>query len=91
MNPEWHLNKNIPVMFFLAITLQFVYFVNFISKLDSRLITAEKAVVAQDARLTSIEKNVQGQAISLASIDANISHIKDTVSRIINTAQPTSF
>jgi len=91
MNPEWHLNKNIPVMFFLAITLQFVYFVNFISKLDSRLVTNERAVMIQDTRLTSIEKNVQGQAVSLASIDANIGHIKDTVSRLMNNPTPTSF
>ena len=84
MSNEFKLNKNIPVMFILALTLQFIYFVNFISGLDARLLTSEKHLIKQEARISSIEENVQGQQVALARIDANIKHIRDTVDRVVS-------
>ena len=81
---DWHLNKNVPVMFLLALGLQFVYMVNFISTLDSRIVTNEKDIARQEARLSSIESVVQAQAVSLGRIDENIRHIKNSVDRVLN-------
>lgn len=81
---DWHLNKNVPIMFLLALGLQFIYFVNFISTLDSRIITNEKEIARQEARLTSIETIVQAQAVSLGRIDENIRHIRTSVDRVLN-------
>lgn len=81
---DWHLNKNVPIMFLLALGLQFIYFVNFISTLDSRIITNEKEIYRQEARLTSIETIVQAQAVSLGRIDENIRHIRASVDRVLN-------
>ena len=84
MSKEFTINKNIPIMFLLALALQFIYFVNFISSLDARLHNSEKQLIKQEALLSSNEENVQGQQVSLAGIDANIKHIRDTVDRLIN-------
>ena len=71
-------------MFLLALGLQFVYMVNFISTLDSRIVTNEKDIARQEARLSSIESVVQAQAVSLGRIDENIRHIKNSVDRVLN-------
>jgi len=80
----WTLSKNIPAMFLLALGLQFVYFVSFITELEAGINNNEREISRQGVKLSIIEENVQGQQVSLARIDENIRHIRETVDKVLN-------
>ena len=80
---QWHLQKSVPLTFVLALTLQAIALVWFFAELDSNIKANEKQVTQNSTRLEGLENLVQGQAVSLARIDANISHIRDTVDRVL--------
>lgn len=71
-------------MFLLALGLQFVYFVSFITELEAGISNNEREIERQSVKLNVIEKNVQGQQVSLARIDENIRHIRETVDKVLN-------
>ena len=71
-------------MFLLALGLQFVYFVSFITELEAGISNNKREIERQSVKLNVIEKNVQGQQVSLARIDENIRHIRETVDKVLN-------
>lgn len=81
---DWHLNKAVPLTFMLAIVLQFVYFVDFLSEMKITIEYNQQEIMQHDARITAAELNVQGQQVALARIDENIRHIRETVDRVLH-------
>ncbi len=81
---NWHLHKAVPVTFLLAVGLQFIYLINFLTGLDASIQQNQKELLKQDGRLSAVELNVQGQQVALARIDENIRHIRETVDRVLN-------
>ena len=79
MNNSWHLSKNVPITFFLAIALQTVGLVWYMSALDSTVSTNAREIARHEIRINEIEKTAQLQAIMLGRIDENIKAIRESV------------
>lgn len=73
---EWHLSKSIPLTFVVAIFIQTVSLVWYVSSLDNTIKNNEKELLRQDVRINSLEGVVQSQALTLARIDENIKSIR---------------
>ena len=73
---EWHLSKSVPLTFVIAIFLQTISLVWYVSSLDNTIKNNEKELVRQDVRLNALEDVVQSQALTLARIDENIKSIR---------------
>lgn len=73
---EWHLSKSVPLTFVVAIFMQTVSLVWYVSSLDNTIKNNEKELLRQDVRLSSLENVVQSQALTLARIDENIKSIR---------------
>jgi hypothetical protein len=78
-NNSWHLSKNVPITFFLAIALQTVGLVWYMSALDSTVSTNAREIARHEIRINEIEKTAQLQAIMLGRIDENIKAIRESV------------
>jgi len=78
-NNNWHLSKNVPITFFLAIALQTVGLVWYMSALDSTVSTNAREIARHEIRINEIEKTAQLQAIMLGRIDENIKAIRESV------------
>ncbi|MDB4486554.1 hypothetical protein N9014_00410 [bacterium] len=76
---SWHLSKNVPITFFLAIALQTVGLVWYMSALDSTVATNAREIARHEIRINEIEKTAQLQAIMLGRIDENIKAIRESV------------
>ena len=81
-NNSWHLSKNVPITFFLAIALQTVGLVWYMSALDSTVATNAREIARHEIRINEIEKTAQLQAIMLGRIDENIKAIRNLVERM---------
>lgn len=81
---NWHLHKAVPLTFVLAIALQFIYLVDFLSEMKITIEYNQRELMEHDVRLSAVELNVQGQQVALARIDENIRHIRETVDRVLN-------
>ena len=73
---EWHLSKSVPLTFVVAIFIQTVSLVWYVSSLDNTIKNNEKELLRQDVRINSLEGVVQSQALTLARIDENIKSIR---------------
>ena len=73
---EWHLSKSVPLTFVIAIFIQTISLVWYVSSLDNTIKNNEKGLVRQEVRLSSLEDVVQSQALTLARIDENIKSIR---------------
>jgi len=73
---EWHLSKSVPLTFVVAIFIQTVSLVWYVSSLDNTIKNNEKELLRQDVRLSALENVVQSQALTLARIDENIKSIR---------------
>ena len=73
---EWHLSKSVPLTFVIAIFLQTISLVWYVSSLDNTIKNNEKELLRQDVRINSLEGVVQSQALTLARIDENIKSIR---------------
>ena len=78
-NNSWHLSKNVPITFFLAIALQTGGLVWYMSALDSTVSTNAREIARHEIRINEIEKTAQLQAIMLGRIDENIKAIRESV------------
>ena len=78
-NNSWHLSKNVPITFFLAIALQTIGLVWYMSALDSTVSTNAREIARHEIRINEIEKTAQLQAIMLGRIDENIKAIRESV------------
>ena len=85
---EWHLSKSVPLTFVVAIFLQTVSLVWYVSSMDNNIKKNEKELLRQDVRLDSLEEVVQSQALTLARIDENIKSIRIMMERVSNRDDP---
>jgi len=84
MQEGWHLSKSVPVTFILAIVMQTVALVWYVSTLDAAIKNNSRELARQEARLETVEKTVQSQAIMLGRIDENIKAIRSSVEKMAN-------
>jgi len=89
MAEGWHLSKSVPATFILAIVLQTVGLVWYMSSLDANVTTNAREIARQEIRINEIEKTAQLQAVMLGRIDENIKAIRDAVDKmqVINSAK----
>ena len=85
---EWHLSKSVPLTFVVAIFLQTVSLVWYVSSMDNTIKNNEKELLRQDVRIGSLEDVVQTQALTLARIDENIKSIRIMMERVSNRDDP---
>ena len=76
---SWHLSKNVPVMFVLAVVLQTIALVSYISNMNASMEVNTIDIARHEVRLASLERTTQQQAITLGRIDENIRAIRDMV------------
>jgi len=87
MQEGWHLSKSVPVTFILAIVMQTVALVWYVSTLDAAIKNNSRELARQEARLETVEKTVQSQAVMLGRIDENIKAIRSSVEKMANEQQ----
>ena len=80
-NENWHLSKSVPVTLVLAIIMQTVALVWYVSTLDSAIKQNSKDILRNETRLQTVEKIVQGQAVTLGRMDENIKAIREMMER----------
>jgi len=80
-NENWHLSKSVPVTLVLAIIMQTVALVWYVSTLDSAIKQNSKDILRNETRLQTVEKVVQGQAVTLGRMDENIKAIREMMER----------
>ena len=85
---EWHLSKSVPLTFVVAIFLQTVSLVWYVSSMDNNIKNNEKELLRQDGRLGSLEDVVQSQALTLARIDENIKSIRIMMEKVSDRNDP---
>ena len=74
---SWHLSKNIPITFVLAIVLQSIGVVWFVSGLEASVNINVRDIARHEIRIAEIEKTQQAMAILNARIDENIKAIRE--------------
>jgi len=79
---EWHLSKSVPLTFVVAIFIQTVSLVWYVSAMDNNIKNNEKELLRQDVRIGTLEGVVQAQALTLARIDENIKSIRVMMERV---------
>ena len=79
---EWHLSKSVPLTFVIAIFIQTVSLVWYVSSMDNNIKNNEKELLRQDVRINTLEGVVQTQALTLARIDENIKSIRVMMERV---------
>jgi predicted nucleotide-binding protein (sugar kinase/HSP70/actin superfamily) len=72
----WHLSKSVPITLVLAIIMQTVALVWYVSTLDSAIKQNSKDILRTEVRLDTVEKIVQSQAVTLGRMDENIKAIR---------------
>jgi len=89
MAEGWHLSKSVPATFILAIVVQTVGLVWYMSSLDANVTTNAREIARHEIRINEIEKTAQLQAVMLGRIDENIKAIRDAVDKmqLINSAR----
>jgi len=72
----WHLSKSVPITLVLAIIMQTVALVWYVSTLDSAIKQNSKDILRTEVRLDTVEKIVQSKAVTLGRMDENIKAIR---------------
>ena len=85
---EWHLSKSVPLTFVVAIFIQTVSLVWYVSSMDNTIRNNEKELLRQDVRIQSLEGVVQAQALTLARIDENIKSIRTMMEAVQRARDP---
>jgi len=84
MAQGWHLSKSVPATFVLAILVQTVGLVWYMSSLDANVTTNAREIARQEIRINEVENKAQIQAVMLGRIDENIKAIRDAVEQMRN-------
>ena len=79
---NWHLSKSVPATFILAIAVQTVGLVWYMSTLDSTVETNAREIARHEIRINEVERTAQAQAVSLGRIDENIKAIRNMVEKM---------
>lgn len=74
-----YMNKSLPLTFILAIAIQTVGLVWYMSSLDSAVENNAREIARHEIRINEVEKTAQLQAVMLGRIDENIKAIRDAV------------
>ena len=74
-----YINKSLPLTFILAIAIQTVGLVWYMSSLDSAVENNAREIARHEIRINEVEKTAQLQAVMLGRIDENIKAIRDAV------------
>ena len=82
MAESWHLSKSVPATFVLAIAVQTVGLVWYMSTLDATVENNVREIARHETRLIAIENVVQTQAVTMARMDENIKAIRVAVERM---------
>ena len=82
MQESWHLSKSVPITFILAIVMQTIALVWYVSTLDASIKNNTRDLARHEARIETLEKTVQSQAVTLGRIDENLKAIRDLVERM---------
>jgi type VI protein secretion system component VasK len=82
MQESWHLSKSVPITFIVAIVMQTVALVWYVSTLDSSIKQNARDITKHEARIEALEKTVQSQAVTLGRIDENLKAIRDLVEQM---------
>jgi type VI protein secretion system component VasK len=82
MQESWHLSKSVPITFILAIVMQTVALVWYVSTLDASIKQNARDITKHEARVEALEKTVQSQAVTLGRIDENLKAIRDLVEQM---------
>jgi hypothetical protein len=76
---SWHLSKSVPATFVLAIAVQTVGLVWYMSSLDALVENNVREIARHEIRINQVEKTAQLQAVMLGRIDENIKAIRDSL------------
>jgi len=76
---SWHMSKSVPATFILAIAVQTVGLVWYMSSLDATVETNAREIARHEIRINEVERTAQLQAVMLGRIDENIKAIRDAV------------
>jgi len=79
---SWHLNKSVPISFILAILLQTIALVWYVSNLDNNVQNNQRELIRHETRIEALEKIVQEQAVTLGRMDENIKAIRLSVEKM---------
>jgi type VI protein secretion system component VasK len=82
MQESWHLSKSVPITFILAIVMQTIALVWYVSTLDASIKQNARDITKHEARVEALEKTVQSQAVTLGRIDENLKAIRDLVEQM---------
>lgn len=78
------MNKSLPLTFVLAIAVQTVGLVWYMSSLDSTVESNAREIARHEIRINAVERTAQLQAVSLGRIDENIKAIRNMVEMMAN-------
>ena len=81
---SWHMSKSVPATFLLAIAVQTVGLVWYMSSLDATVETNAREIARHEIRINEVERTAQLQAVSLGRIDENIKAIRNMVEMMAN-------
>ena len=84
----WHLSKSVPLTLVIAIFVQTVSLVWYVSSMDNSIKNNERELLRHEVRLDSLEDIVQSQALTLARIDENIKSIRLMMERVTEVRSP---
>jgi hypothetical protein len=76
-NESWHLSKAIPISFILAIVVQTMSLVVFITMLSGDVESNSEDIDILQTNQDNLKQIVQGQEVTLGRIDENIKAIKE--------------
>ena len=79
---SWHLSKSVPATFVLAIAVQTVGLVWYMSSLDALVENNAREIARHETRLIALENVVQTQAVTMARMDENIKAIRVAVEKM---------
>ena len=85
---SWHMSKSVPATFLLAIAVQTVGLVWYMSSLDATVETNAREIARHEIRINEVERTAQLQAVSLGRIDENIKAIRMSVEKMAERGDP---
>ncbi len=89
-NGAWHLDKRVPLALIVALFVQTVGMVWWVSDMVHRLDAAITVNDRQDSRITTIEATTNAQAVSNATMTAEISAVRESLQELKNAQAETN-
>jgi len=76
---SWHLSKSVPITFIVAVGLQTIALVWYVSSLDSNVETNAREIARHEIRLDKLDTQAAELSVMNARIDENIKAIRKTL------------